>query len=74
MTPGQENTDPSTAATPMLSADIRSTDSGPSGQVTPEDVGRTSRTSGRSFGRKHEAIAGEEQSFAGLRAEQGRFL
>ena len=30
VTPGQENTDPSTAATPMLSADIRSTDSGPS--------------------------------------------
>ncbi len=46
VTPGQESTDPSTAATPMLSADIRSTDSGPSRQVTPEDVGRTSRTSG----------------------------
>jgi type IV secretory pathway VirB10-like protein len=46
VTPGQESTDPSTAATPMLSADIRSTDSGPSGQVTPEDVGRTSRNSG----------------------------
>ena len=44
--PGQENTDPSAAATPLLSADIRSTDSGPQGQVTPEDVGRTSRTGG----------------------------
>jgi hypothetical protein len=44
MTPGQENTDPSAAATPLLSADIRSTDSGPAGRVTPEDVGRTSRT------------------------------
>src|SRR5215469_3549727 len=46
VTPEQENTDPSAAATPLLSADIRSTDSGPEGQVTPEDVGRTSRTAG----------------------------
>lgn len=41
---GQENTDPSKAVTPMLSADVRSSDPGLAGHVTPEDVGRTSRT------------------------------
>jgi type IV secretory pathway VirB10-like protein len=46
VTPGQENTDVSKATTPMLSADIHSSDSGQTGQVTPEDVGRTSRSSG----------------------------
>jgi type IV secretory pathway VirB10-like protein len=46
VTSGQENNDPSKAVTPMLSADVRSTDSGLSGQVTPEDVGRTARTAG----------------------------
>jgi type IV secretory pathway VirB10-like protein len=44
VTPGQENTDPSKAVTPMLSADVRSTDPALAGRVTPEDVGRTSRT------------------------------
>jgi len=44
ITPGQENTDPTKAVTPMLSADVRSTDPALGGQVTPEDVGRTSRT------------------------------
>jgi len=46
VTPGQENTDAGKAMTPMLSADIHSSDSGQTGQVTPEDVGRTSRSSG----------------------------
>jgi type IV secretory pathway VirB10-like protein len=45
VTPGQENTD-ATATTPMLSADIHSSDSVQTGQVTPEDVGRTSRSNG----------------------------
>ena len=44
VTPGQENTDPSKAVTPMLSADVRSSDPTLAGRVTPEDVGRTSRT------------------------------
>lgn len=43
-TPGQENADADKAMTPMLSADVHSSDSGPTGQVTPEDVGRTSRS------------------------------
>ncbi len=44
VTPGQENNDPSKAATPMLSADVRSTDPALAGQLTPEDIDRTSRT------------------------------
>jgi len=44
VTPGQENNDPTKAVTPMLSADVRSTDPGSDGQLTPEDIGRTSRT------------------------------
>ena len=44
VTPGQENNDPSKTVTPMLSADVRSTDPALTGRVTPEDVGRTSRT------------------------------
>ena len=44
VTPGQENNDPSKAVTPMLSADVRSSDPTLAGRVTPEDVGRTSRT------------------------------
>ena len=44
VTPGQENNDPSKAVTPMLSADVRSSDPTLAGVVTPEDVGRTSRT------------------------------
>ena len=43
VTPGQESVDPTKAATPMLSADVRSTDPALDGRVTPEDVGRTSR-------------------------------
>jgi|SRR5215472_2044801 len=46
VTPGQEDTDAAKTTTPMLSADIHSSDSGQTGQVTPEDVGRTSRSSG----------------------------
>ncbi|HEV2732385.1 MAG TPA: TrbI/VirB10 family protein [Terriglobales bacterium] len=34
--------------TPILSADVHSSDSGQTGQVTPEDVGRTSRSGGAS--------------------------
>jgi len=44
ITPGQENIDASKVVAPMLSADVRSTDSGPDGELTPEDIGRTSRT------------------------------
>src|SRR5271165_5397799 len=44
VTPGQENSDPTKSATPMLSADVRSTDPALAGQLTPEDIGRTSRT------------------------------
>lgn len=44
ITPGQENTDPTKAVTPILSADVRSNDTVLAGRVTPEDVGRTSRT------------------------------
>ncbi len=44
VTPGQENNDPTKAATPMLSADVRSTDPALAGQLTPEDIDRTSRT------------------------------
>src|SRR6516162_4271078 len=42
--PGQENNDPTKAVTPMLSADVRSSDPALDGQLTPEDIGRTSRT------------------------------
>ena len=44
VTPGQENAEAGKAMAPMLSADVHSSDSGPTGQVTPEDVGRTSRS------------------------------
>jgi type IV secretory pathway VirB10-like protein len=44
VTPGQEDLDPTKAATPMLSADVRSTDPALAGQLTPEDIDRTSRT------------------------------
>jgi len=44
VTPGQENSDPTKAVTPMLSADVRSSDPALDGQLTPEDIGRTSRT------------------------------
>ena len=43
-TPGQKNADAGKAMTPILSADVHSSDSRPTGQVTPEDVGRTSRS------------------------------
>ena len=44
VTPGQETRDPTKTVTPMLSADVRSADPALAGQVTPEDIGRTSRT------------------------------
>src|ERR1039458_5207297 len=44
VTPGQENSDPTKSTTPMLSADVRSPDPALAGQLTPEDIGRTSRT------------------------------
>jgi hypothetical protein len=44
VTPGQETSDPTKAVTPMLSADVRANDSTEQGQVTPDDVDRTSRT------------------------------
>ena len=48
MTPGQENADAGKAMTPMLSADVHSSDPAQTGQVTPEDVGRTSPSSAAS--------------------------
>ncbi len=45
-TPGQENRDATKSVAPLLSADVRSTDPATAGEVTPEDVGRTSRTGG----------------------------
>src|SRR5271166_2220000 len=44
VTPGQENSDPNTSVTPKLSADVRSADPALAGQLTAEDIGRTSRT------------------------------
>jgi type IV secretory pathway VirB10-like protein len=44
VTPGQDTRDPSMGVTPMLSADVRPDDPNSQGQVTPEDVDRTSRT------------------------------
>ena len=44
VTPGQETNDPSKAVTPMLSANVRANDPTIGGQVTPEDIDRTSRT------------------------------
>jgi type IV secretory pathway VirB10-like protein len=43
--PGQEGSDTGKSVTPMLSADVRSSNPATAGQVTPEDVGRTARTS-----------------------------
>ena len=43
LTPGQE-TSPNQAVTPLLSADVRANDPNTQGQLTPEDVDRTSRT------------------------------
>jgi len=45
-TPGQQSSDPAKTVTPMLSADVGNPDPGLAGRVTPEDVGRTSRTGG----------------------------
>src|SRR5271165_5683017 len=44
VTPGQENSDPNSSVTPKLSADVRSADPALAGQLTAEDIGRTSRT------------------------------
>ncbi|MBV9623045.1 MAG: TrbI/VirB10 family protein [Acidobacteria bacterium] len=44
VTPGEESHDSGNAVTPMLSADVHSTDPALGGQVTPDDVSRTSRT------------------------------
>src|SRR5271157_4124428 len=44
VTPGQENSDPNTSVTPKLSADVRTSDPAMEGQLTAEDIGRTSRT------------------------------
>jgi type IV secretory pathway VirB10-like protein len=44
VTPVQENSDPTKSATPMLTADVRSPDPALNGQLTAEDIGRTSRT------------------------------
>lgn len=44
VTPGQETNSPNQAVTPMLSADVRANDPNTQGQLTPEDIDRTSRT------------------------------
>src|SRR5271166_5526325 len=44
VTPGQENSDPNTSVTPKLSADVYTSDPAMEGQLTAEDIGRTSRT------------------------------
>ena len=44
VTPGQESNDPNTSVTPKLSADVRTSDPAMDGQLTAEDIGRTSRT------------------------------
>ena len=43
LTPGQNAVDLGKTVAPLLSADVRSADPATAGQVTPEDVGRTSR-------------------------------
>ena len=43
VTPAQEGSDSGKNVAPMLSADVRSSDPAVAGQVTPEEVGRTSR-------------------------------
>jgi type IV secretory pathway VirB10-like protein len=43
VTPGQDAADAGKDVAPMLSAEVRSADPALAGQVTPEDVGRTSR-------------------------------
>jgi Bacterial conjugation TrbI-like protein len=42
--PGQEGDNTARSVTPMLSADVRSSNPAMAGQVTPEDIGRTART------------------------------
>jgi len=46
VTPGQQSNDPTRAVTPMLSADVHSSDPVLDDQLTAEDIGRTSRTAG----------------------------
>ena len=48
ITPGQQGGDSTKTVTPMLNADVGNTDPGLAGRVTPEDVGRTSKTGGTS--------------------------
>src|SRR5271157_115737 len=44
VTPRQENSEPTTSVTTKLSADVRTSDPAMEGQLTAEDIGRTSRT------------------------------
>ena len=44
VTPGQESNDPNNSVTPRLSADLRTSDPAVDGQLTAEDIDRTSRT------------------------------
>jgi hypothetical protein len=57
VTPGQENKDSTKTVTPMLSADVRSSDAAVADRVTPEEVGRTSRASTASSQIANPAIA-----------------
>ena len=59
---------------PMLSADVRSSDPATAGQVTPEDVGRTSRNGYTAPADLHHIRRDKDQSPAGLCTEPCRFL
>jgi type IV secretory pathway VirB10-like protein len=63
-TPGQETNDPSKAVTPMLSADVRANDPTTQGQVTPEDIDRTSRTGHLAKPSPASQIGSEPQDYA----------
>ncbi len=63
-TPGQETNDPSKAVTPMLSADVRANDPTTQGQVTPEDIDRTSRTGHLAKPSPASRIGSEPQDYA----------
>jgi type IV secretory pathway VirB10-like protein len=63
-TPGQEANDPTKAVAPMLSADVRANDPTLQGQVTPEDIDRTSRTGNLAKPSPASRIGSEPQDYA----------
>src|SRR5215470_11633036 len=64
ITPGQETTDPNKAVTPMLSADLRGNDPNVQGQVTPEDIDRTSRMTHNTKPSPATRLGSEPQDYA----------